>query len=106
MPNAISLVLKKSHPTDSWGVGLVKEGVMCVVGKVNPLVPKQLLCGDLILFGCNERDHEAYSPTCGAMSMHNMHPSEKQQQGQDWYRAIVDLFRTSDELHLIVQRCV
>jgi hypothetical protein len=105
MPNAMSLVLKKHHPTDSWGVGLVKEGVMCVVGKVRTTMSeqdrtKELLCGDLILHVRNERGEEACSPTCAAVPM--IHPS--QQQGQDWYRAIVDLFRTSEKLHLIVQR--
>jgi hypothetical protein len=102
MPTAMSLVLKKPHPTDSWGVGLVKEGVMCVVGKVRATLSKQdrtkeLVCGDLILHVRNERGEEACSPTCAVP----IHPS---QQGQDWFRAIVDLFRTSEELLLIVQR--
>lgn len=102
MPNAVSLVVKKSHPTDSWGVGLVKEGVMCVVGKVRASLSeqnraKELLCGDLILHVRNERGEEACSPTCAV-------PIHSSQQGQDWYRAIVNLFRTSEELDLIVQR--
>jgi hypothetical protein len=64
MPTAMSLVLKKPHPTDSWGVGLVKEGVMCVVGKVRATLSeqdrtKELVCGDLILHVRNERGEEA-----------------------------------------------
>ena len=95
MPNAVRLTLGR-NTGESWGVGLVRESVMCVVGKVGTSAgqPTKLECGDLILHIENERGEEASAPTCAWVAGDD----------QDWYRDMVNLFKTSDELHLIVQR--
>jgi hypothetical protein len=96
MPNTIRLTIERKLG-ESWGVGLVRESMMCVVGKVRESTSNdkhQLVCGDLILHVRNERGEEASSPICAWYSGSD----------QDWYRDIVNLFKTSEELHLVIQR--
>jgi hypothetical protein len=106
MPCALSVFLVRKAPDASWGVGLAKEGDMCVVGRAtssnnnkadDPDFSNQLCCGDLILHVQNEGGQEACSPIC---AVSNMGPEQR----EDWFRAIVNIFKTSQELHLIIQR--
>jgi hypothetical protein len=88
----------------SWGIGLIKERDVCVVGQVpdssssNREDCNQLSCGDLILYAENEKHQFAFSPL--VCSLWSRELKEK----EDWYRSIVDLFKNSHELHLIIQR--
>jgi len=99
---AISLVKKSSNA--SWGVCLGKEGSACVVGRakeesVGSKGGDFLRCGDLILHGFNEVGNEAYSPLCARYG-------EDSKTEDDWFRSMVDLFKKSQELQLIVQRVI
>jgi hypothetical protein len=101
MPGSKAISLVKQPPKTSWGVCLAKEGDACVVGRARerPSVDDDryyLRCGDLILLAQNERGQEASSPLCAWSNV--KHGQE------DWFRALVDLFKTSEELHLVVQR--
>mmetsp|Transcript_1330 Transcript_1330/g.2412 ORF Transcript_1330/g.2412 Transcript_1330/m.2412 type:complete len:292 (+) Transcript_1330:904-1779(+) len=102
------ITISKSPGKTSWGVGLVKEADVCVVGSVrNPPNMNSgdtnfLICGDLILFAQNEDGQVAFSPATGTVSREMV---QKQLHGTgDWYRSMVNLFKNSRELHLIVRR--
>jgi hypothetical protein len=104
MPGTIAISLMKQSPNLSWGVSLGKEDNACVVGRAKKEVEGRkgdhcLRCGDLILHGFNEFGHEALTPLCSWSS-------ENAKSEDDWFRAMVDLFKKSKELHLVVQRVV
>jgi hypothetical protein len=101
MPGSKAISLVKQPPNTSWGVCLAKEGNACVVGRAKERpagsrADEYLRCGDLILHAQNENGQEAFSPLCVW--------SDAESTGEDFFRAMVDLFKTSEELHLVVQR--
>jgi hypothetical protein len=101
MPGSKAISLVKQPPNTCWGVCLAKEGSACVVGRAEEhpagtSEDKYLRCGDMILYAQNEGGQEACSPLCAW--------SNSDFTGGDWYRILVDLFKTSQELHLVVQR--
>ena len=107
MPGTLAVTMTKEAIGSSWGVLLAKEGDMCVVARASSKVKQTsstsgdkdnaLLCGDLILHAENERANEATTPLCVA-SHHDG------QFREDWFRKMVDLFKGSQRLHLIIQR--
>jgi hypothetical protein len=109
IPSACDVRLVRERGT-SWGVLLSKEGEMCVVvrGSKVPTSASYSACaageaaelcsGDLILHVENERGEVALSPSFYSMQGKSM------QNQQEWFRSIVDLFKTSQELNLIIQR--
>lgn len=101
MPGTKTVSLVKKSPNESWGVCLGKEGNACVVGRAqksregsNP--DDFLRCGDLILHGQNENGQEAFSPLCSW--------KREEWKTDNWFGAIVDLFKQSQQLQLVVQR--
>ena len=113
--NTMSLTLLKASPSMSWGVGLVKEGSMCVVGRVSNNHKSNstnvLQCGDLILRVENERGQEAYSPvysmassSLSSSSSFGAQVISPVEDDESWFRTMVDLFKSSQSLHIIIQR--
>ena len=101
MPGSKSIVLVKGSSAISWGVGLVQEGSACVVGRADAqgdgrTKKSHLQCGDMILYVQNEHGKEAGSPLCSW--------SGSRPKGEDWFQRMVDLFKNSTELHLVIQR--
>lgn len=101
MPGSRSVALFKELSSLSWGVGLVQEGSACVVGRAQShpdgsRKDSYLQCGDMILYVQNENGEEAGSPICSWFGSQPM--------GEDWFQRIVDLFKNSTELHLVIQR--
>lgn len=101
MRGSRAVTLVKQPPTSSWGVCLVEEGSACVVGRAEAhsegsSEDSYLQCGDMILYANNERGEEACSPLC-------MWSGAESSSG-DWFRRVVDLFKTSEELRLVIQR--
>jgi hypothetical protein len=99
-PCSKAINLRKS-PGASWGVCLVKEGDDCLVGRASEVVDglesdRHLRCGDMILYVRNDRGDEASSRLCAWLA--------PELAGQDCYRTVVDLFKKSEELQLVVQR--
>jgi hypothetical protein len=96
----ISLI--KSNTLESWGVGLVQEGCACIVGKARSDAEgdlegdAHLCCGDMILFVHNDRGEYAAPPIC---SWSESHTSD-----EEWFRKLVNIFKKSSVLHLVVQR--
>jgi len=97
-----AISLTKNNPLQSWGVGLLQEGRACIVGKARShdegLLEEgvQLCCGDMILFVHNDRGEYAAPPICSW--------SESQHDDEEWFGRIVNVFKTSTELHLVIQR--
>lgn len=83
----------------SWGILLSREGDMCVVaragGSDETKKSGEIRCGDMILRCTNERGETACTP-CAA--------GRQQQQEVGWFRNMVDMFKSSKELHLAIQR--
>jgi hypothetical protein len=124
MPGTMVVTLVKESFGISWGVLLSKEGDMCVVVRGAPAVgfskppqaDQQLECGDLIIHVQNDHGQEAATPMCVTSSSllsaaHNYSGNKLLADSEavglireDWFRAIVDLFKTSTELHVIIQR--
>jgi hypothetical protein len=104
MPGSRSVALTKESCALSWGVGLVQEGNACVVGRAQNQHPdasskdSYLQCGDMIMYVQNEHGEEAGSPLCSWFS------SQRSTTGEDWFQRMVDLFKSSTELHLVIQR--
>jgi len=96
----ISLI--RTNILQSWGVGLLQEGRACIVGKAqfqelgDSEARGSLCCGDMILFVHNERGEYASPPIC---SWSKPHDSD-----EEWYPKMVSIFRTSIEVHLVIQR--
>lgn len=113
MPGTMAVSLAKDAIGSSWGVLLAKEGDMCVVARASPKTnqkdaveadqDQQLRCGDLILHAQNERAEEASTPLCVSANG-NLFEFQEGQFREDWFRAMVELFKGSQELHLIIQR--
>lgn len=104
VPGSKAISLVKQPPNKSWGVCLAKEGMACVVGRAKERptgsrADEYLRCGDLILYAQNESGKEAFSPLCVWFNTGSSNAGE-----EDFFRAMVDLFKTSEELHLVVQR--
>ena len=80
----------------SWGVLLAKEGDVCVVvrGGDGCNGSSHLHSGDLLLWARNERGEIAFSPSFRS----------KGEETADWFRSMVNLFKTSNELDVVVQR--
>ena len=101
MPGTKAILLAKKSPQASWGVCLGKEGNACVVGRAATegeiKDENRLRCGDLILYGSNGHGQEAHSPLCAWIS-------DGLDTSENWFEAMVDLFKTNQELHLVVQR--
>lgn len=81
LPSTTTVRLERT-PGQSWGVLLSREGDMCVVARGSSDPKKDLRSGDIILHAENERATTAHVS----------------------YRQIVDLFKTSRQLVLQVQR--
>ena len=96
------ILMTKQNILQSWGVGLLQEGCACIIGRCQfhaegDLEQRaSLCCGDMILFVHNERGEYAAPPMC---SWSKPHDSD-----QEWFQNIVNIFRTSNELHLVIQR--
>jgi hypothetical protein len=113
VPGCLAFSITRPDGDSSWGVGLLKEGDVCVVGRVgnetssapNDADCNALVCGDLILFAQNEDGKFACSPLCAASSsLPGGIDNTAYVKHEDWYRSLVDLFKNSHELQLIVQR--
>ena len=101
MPGSRAISMVKSPPNTSWGVCLAKEGNACVVGRTKELpigsrADQYVRRGDLVLHAQNEHGNEVFSPLCVWSDAHSKE--------EDWFRAMVELFKTSEELRLVVQR--
>ena len=99
-PSATAIDLSKL-PGSSWGVCLVKEGEDCIVGRASEVADgrdssQHLRCGDMILYAQNDNGDEASSRLSAWLT--------PELAGQDYYRAMVDLFKKSEKLQLVVQR--
>lgn len=81
LPSTTTVRLERT-PGQSWGVLLSREGDMCLVARGSSDPNKDLRSGDIILHAENERATTAHVS----------------------YRQIVDLFKTSHQLVLQVQR--
>lgn len=101
MPGTKAILLAKKSSQASWGVCLGKEGNACVVGRAATegeiKDENRLRCGDLILYGSNGHGQEAHSPLCAWIG-------DGLDTNESWFEAMVDLFKTNQELHLVVQR--
>lgn len=87
MPDVLHVPLRKAT-TSSWGVLLSKEGDMCVVVRAPAESGKDgLKIGDVVLSVGNE------SSTIS-----------NREERQDWFRFVVNKFKSNDELDLIVRR--
>ena len=73
----------------SWGVLLSREGDMCVVDRA----PDKccVRCGDMVLSVKNDRGESAAPPASSANN-------------ENWFKEIVNVFKGSNELHLVVRR--
>eukprot|EP00980_Cylindrotheca_fusiformis_P019705 scaffold6881_cov126-Cylindrotheca_fusiformis.AAC.2 len=101
IPGTKTVSLAKSSPNESWGVCLGKEGNACVVGRAQDNFNGSdrndyLRCGDLILHGQNENGKEVFSPLCSWNS--------GKSKTDNWFGDMVDLFKQSQQLQLVVQR--
>lgn len=92
LPGVEHISLRKP-PGKPWGVLLSKEGDICVVVRA-PDTIKDLQCGDMILSVKSKEGSVAYPP------------SLPQNTELNWFEGIVDLFRTSDVLHLVIRRVI
>lgn len=97
MPDVLHISLRKT-PDKSWGILLSKEGEMCVVVRAPERASDSecLKIGDVILSIRNEKQVS----TVAAASGQNVNGIER----QDWFRNVVNLFKESDVLDLIVRR--
>ena len=97
MPDVSHISLRKT-PDKSWGILLSKEGEMCVVVRAPERAgdSESLKIGDVILSVRNEKQKSAVATASGQ----NVHGTDK----QDWFRSVVNLFKESDVLDLIVRR--
>jgi hypothetical protein len=100
VPSTSQVHLVREEGT-SWGILLAKEGDMCVVARAggSPQTSSEnneIRCGDMILRCSNERGETAYAPCFSGR--------QKLQEMGGWFRTIVDLFKSSKELHLAIQR--
>jgi len=79
----------------SWGVLLAREGDMCVVDRA----PENscMRCGDMILSVKNDRAESAAPPASFHANLTISNPS-------CWFKEIVNVFKGSNELHLVVRR--
>ena len=84
VPESVGIRLCRC-PGSSWGVLLAKEGDMCIVARGSASERKQLQTGDLIL-RATTKDGTASSGVA------------------ECFREIVNLFKTANEIELIVQR--
>lgn len=92
-PDALLVSLKKSA-SKSWGILLAKEGDMCVVVRGSqastttiPLaLDSSLKVGDVIL------------------SVGTKHENMADEEKRDWFRFVVNKFKSSNELDLVVRR--
>lgn len=75
----------------SWGVLLSREGDMCVVERAPE--KSSVRCGDMVLSVKNERGESAAPPSSSANN-----------DNQSWFQDIVNVFKGSNELHLVVRR--
>ena len=96
--DASEIVLRRENSKCSWGVKLAREGDICVVDRAGAVSDNNnnndssLRCGDMILSIKNDRNEVAGPPTSGVSSP------------PGWFQNIVSLFKTSNELTLIVRR--
>jgi hypothetical protein len=75
----------------SWGVLLSREGDMCVVERAPE--KSSVRCGDMVLSVKNERGESAAPPASSANN-----------DNQSWFQDIVNVFKGSNELRLVVRR--
>lgn len=75
----------------SWGVLLSREGDMCVVERAPET--SSVRCGDMVLSVKNERGESAAPPASSANN-----------DNQSWFQDIVNVFKGSNELRLVVRR--
>jgi hypothetical protein len=99
------VTITKSTDRSSWGIALVREEDVCTVLKAhhrNENGNDSLKVGDLVLFAENEEGIVAFTPTvsCFPSGKVENHFNTK----EDWFRQLVDLFKVSKELHLIIRR--
>ena len=94
VPSILHMKVAKG-PNGSWGIILAKEGDMCVVLKSQL---QELLVGDLVLQVNDGEGACVRSPSARASGC-VMNDGD-----EDWFQSIVSMFRSSNELHLMVQR--
>jgi hypothetical protein len=97
MPDVLHICLRKT-PDKSWGILLSKEGELCVVVRA-PETTNDSAClkiGDVILSITDNTQETAAAAASGERA----NGKEK----RDWFRRVVNLFKESDELDLIVRR--
>ena len=97
LPNVLHLTLKR-EVGETWGVLLAREGDMCVVDRApeKETAGPHVRRGDMILSVKNERGERASPPS-------SFKPNERAP-CPNWFREIVLLFKTSNELYLVVRR--
>lgn len=97
LPNVLHLTLKR-EVGETWGVLLAREGDMCVVDRApeKESAESYIRRGDMILSVKNVRGERASPPS-------SFKPNERTPR-PDWFREIVLLFKTSNELYLVVRR--
>lgn len=90
MSEVLDLTLTR-NVDESWGVLLSREGDMCIVERA--LEMSTVRCGDMVLSVKNDRGESAAPP---ASSANNDNPG--------WFQDVVNVFKVSNELHLVVRR--
>jgi hypothetical protein len=112
-PGCMALTIARPDGGTSWGVTLVKEVDGCVVGRVlneSSLASidnadDHLVCGDLILLAQNEDGECACSPLCAHLPCAPTDGVNAEfRKHDDWYLSLVNLFKNSQELQLVVLR--
>ncbi|KAG7356309.1 hypothetical protein IV203_000995 [Nitzschia inconspicua] len=104
---ATRITICRESCQSKWGVGLVQEGPVCVVEKVRHrcgIGEQNLKCGDLILFAENEVGKVAFTPSipcCPSGQIENHFDTN-----EEWFRGMIDLFKVSRALNLVVRRAV
>ena len=97
LPDVLRVGLNKK-PGDTWGILLSREGDLCVVdrapklaslGETNPAIQR----GDMILSVENERGEHAGPPNSFTGNPRSA-----------WFRDVVRLFKTSNQLRLAIRR--
>lgn len=76
---------------ETWGVLLSREGDLCVVERAPE--KSSVRCGDMVLSVKNDRGESAAPP---ASTANNDNPG--------WFQDVVNVFKGSNELHLVVRR--
>lgn len=104
-PGAKGITITKQHDRLSWGLHFTKEGEACVVDLVRYHVgtgQDNLERGDMILFAENRDGRNAFSPSISFIP--NGTTEHQFNSGEEYFRELVDLFKTSSDLNLIVRR--